>query len=95
MERLITVDELCERWGVSRPTIYDRIKRGDLTPVKTVPGTKFRPEVIDKAEGVEYAPLSPSERRKLEQQVKKLQKKNAVLRQRLARITAIVFEEGE
>lgn len=38
--RLLTVDELAERWRISRKFIYDQISQGKLVPVKLGSGKK-------------------------------------------------------
>lgn len=96
MERLLTVANLMDRWNCSKAAVYERIKKGVLKPCKNVPGTQFRLSDIEQAEGNDgYNPLTPFERRKLEQEVRRLKKENAVLTERLMKITQLAMQGVE
>ena len=44
---LVTINEVCERLGISRTTVYQMRKRGDLKAVNIGGAVRFRKEDVD------------------------------------------------
>ena len=84
--RLLTQQDLADRWQVSVRTIEDWRKAGLIQSAKGVPAIRFSPEHIAALEGVEIKPVSPLRVRTLEREVESLQHENERLRGVLARI---------
>lgn len=46
LEPLLTVGEVCELFGVSKPTLYRVIRAGGLVPVRVGQRSRFRPQDV-------------------------------------------------
>lgn len=76
MERkLLTKEDLSERWNVSITTINRWMSDKVITPVKGIPSVRFTPEHIAELEGLELSKLSPLERKRLEKEKEELSQK--------------------
>ncbi|MBY0756497.1 histidine kinase [Clostridium sardiniense] len=73
-ERLLTVKDLASRWQKTELTIRRYVSEGVLTPCKGVPGVMFAPSYIRELEGVKLDKMSPTERKRLEDRIIKLEK---------------------
>lgn len=85
-KRLLSVNELAERWGKTPSTIRSYVADGIITPCKGIPGTVFNIEYISSLEGVEHNLMSPWERRRLEKEIRELEYKYNSLKSVLANI---------
>lgn len=67
---VLTVSELMERWKLSESSIRNMVASGNLKTIPGLPGVKFSVKYIEdrEAAGLEYDPLSPFERRRLEKE---------------------------
>ncbi|MBB6622175.1 histidine kinase [Clostridium gasigenes] len=88
MQRLITVNDLAERWQKDKTTIRRYVAEGILMPCKGVPGVLFTEIYISSLEGVELNKLSAFERRRLETELEKANKQNAELKNILSKVLA-------
>ena len=82
---VLKVDELMERWKLSESSIRNMVASGNLKTIQGIPGVRFSLKYIEDREavGLEYDPLSPFERRRLE-------KENQGLRDRVGALEAIL-----
>ncbi len=88
MSRLLTQQDLAERWQVEVRTIEKHRKTGILTPCKNVPGIRFTEQHILELEGVKLEKFSPLERRRLEKENAALREENEELKGIISRILA-------
>ena len=98
MNKLLTQQDLANRWQVSVRAIENWRKEGILQPVKGIPAIRFTPEYVAQLEGVELKKTSPLELKRLERELEELRKENEELKGILARIMAEgarVFEVRE
>ena len=67
---VLKVDELMERWKLSESSIRNMVASGNLKTIQGIPGVRFSLKYIESREavGLEYDPLSPFERRRLEKE---------------------------
>src|SRR5699024_7915515 len=82
-DKLLTTDELAERWQVVRGTIDDYRKQGIIKPCEGVPVIRFAKQHILELEGVKLDKLSPLERKRLENENKQLKEENKELHRML------------
>ena len=82
---VLKVDELMKRWKLSESSIRNMVASGNLKTIQGIPGVRFSLKYIEDREavGLEYDPLSPFERRRLE-------KENQGLRDRVGALEAIL-----
>ena len=98
MNKLLTQQDLADRWQVSVRAIENWRREGVLQPAKGVPAIRFTPEYIAELEGVEIKATSPLQVKRLERELEELRKENEELKGILARIMAEgarVFEVRE
>lgn len=88
MSKLLTQQDLADRWQVSVRAIENWRKEGVVQPAKGVPAIRFTPEHIAELEGVELKKTSPLQVRKLEREKEILQKENEELKGIIHRILA-------
>lgn len=88
MTKLLTQQDLAERWQVSVRAIENWRKEGLLEPCKGIPAIRFSPEYIAQLEGVEIKKTSPLQVKRLERELEHLRQENDDLKGILARITA-------
>ncbi|MEN6618169.1 MAG: hypothetical protein ABFC28_01495 [Rikenellaceae bacterium] len=86
--KLLTRQDLADRWQVSLRTIDDYKKEGIIQPVKGIPATRFTEQHILELEGVKLDRMSPLERRRLEADIEKLKKENIKLKSILTNVLA-------
>ncbi len=93
---VLTVSELMERWKLSESSIRNMVASGNLKTIPGLPGVKFSVKYIEdrEAAGLEYDPLSPFERRRLEKENQSLRDRIGALEDILKKIrveTAVVI----
>ncbi|MBU5440267.1 hypothetical protein KQI42_19930 [Tissierella sp. MSJ-40] len=96
-EKLLTKEDLAERWQVHITTIDRWMKDKIITPVKGIPSVRFNPQHIAKLEGVELSKLSPLERKRLEREKGELEqriKELEIENQELKDYVRVVFQHG-
>lgn len=90
---LISREELAKRWDIkSTQTIINYENDGIITRVPEIPTPRYRLVEIQKLEGLEFNPLSPYERKRLEKEVAELSEKVRVQAQQLMKISALGLE---
>ncbi|AJH02198.1 transcription factor [Clostridium beijerinckii] len=88
---LITRKELCERWGLSYNTICNYESNGTLTRNPNFESPMYYMEEIIKIESLnEPNPLSPMERRRLENKIDILEKELNEYKKRINSIKNLV-----
>lgn len=87
-DKLLTRQDLADRWQVSLRTIDDYKKDGIIQPVKGIPATRFTEQHILELEGVKLDRMSPLERRRLEADIEKLKNENIKLKSILTNVLA-------
>lgn len=80
MDRLLTKQDLADRWQVSITTIDRWTDDGVISPVKGLPSKRFNLEHVLQLEGTEIGKLSPLERKRLERKLKQLEDEKEKLR---------------
>lgn len=80
-EKLLTQQDLAERWKVDVSTITNWRKEGVITPAKGIPAIRFTEQHILELEGVKLEKVSPLMYRKLEREKEKLVEENRRLRE--------------
>lgn len=88
MDKLLTQQDLAERWQVSVRAIENWRKEGVLQPAKGAPAIRFTPEYIAELEGVELKATSPLQVKRLEREIDELKKENGELKGIIARVLA-------
>jgi len=86
--KLLTKQDLAERWQVSIRTIENWHKDGIIHPVKGIPTVRFHPNYIAELEGVELKATSPLRVKRLEREIEDLKKENDELKGIIARVLA-------
>lgn len=95
-DAVLKVDELMERWKLSESSIRNMVASGNLKTIQGIPGVRFSLKYIEDREsaGLEYDPLSPFERRRLEKENQSLRERVGALEDTLKKIrveTAVVI----
>ncbi len=88
MDKLLTQQDLAERWQVSIRAIENWRREGVLQPAKGVPAIRFAPEYIAELEGVELKNPSPLQIKRLEREVEILKKENEELKLIISKVLA-------
>jgi len=86
--KLLTQQDLADRWQVSIRAIENWRKEGILQPAKGVPAIRFSPEYIAELEGMELKATSPLQVKRLEREIEMLKKENEELKGIIAKILA-------
>jgi len=86
--KLLTQQDLADRWQVSIRAIENWRKEGILQPAKGVPAIRFSPEYIAELEGMELKATSPLQVKRLERELEMLKKENEELKGIIAKILA-------
>lgn len=73
MSKLLTQQDLAERWQCDIRSVENKRKQGILVPCKNVPGIRFTEQHILELEGIKLDKMSPLERRRLEKEISELQ----------------------
>lgn len=92
MKTLISREELSERWGVSTQSIINYEKDGVITRNPNIPVPRYSLYEICKLEGIELNALSPLERRRLENLIKKQEDEISALKSVLTKFTTLGAE---
>lgn len=97
-DKLLTQQDLANRWKVDVSSITNWRKEGILTPCKGLPVIRFSLQYILELEGVKLEKVSPLMYRKLERELEETKQENEKLKGILAKITAeasqIYIKEG-
>lgn len=80
MVKLLTVNDIADRWQKDVSTIRRYISDGVLVPCTNVPGNMFHPQYIEELEGVKLDKFSPFERRRLEKEAAEYKEKYETLK---------------
>lgn len=88
MDKLLTQDDLAERWQVSKRSIENWRKEGILQPVKGIPAIRFTKEYIAELEGVKLEKTSPLQVKRLERELEKTKRENEKLKGIISNILA-------
>ena len=88
MDKLLTQDDLAERWQVSKRSIENWRKEGFLQPAKGVPAIRFTKEYIAELEGIELEKTSPLQVKRLERELEKTKRENEKLKGIISNILA-------
>ena len=80
MDKLLTQQDLAERWQVTTETITNWRKEGILQPAKGIPAIRFTEQYILELEGVKMEKISPLQFRRLENENLNLKEENQRLR---------------
>ena len=81
MEKLLTQQDLAERWQVTTETITNWRKEGVITPAKDIPAIRFTEQHILELEGVKLEKVSPLMYRRLEKEKEELEEENRRLKE--------------
>lgn len=92
MTKLLTQQDLAERWQVDVTTITNWRKNKIITPCKGIPAIRFTEQYIMELEGIKLDKLSPLERQRLERENEQLKLQNQKMNGIIARITAEVMQ---
>lgn len=87
-DRLLTQQDLADRWQVDYSSITNWRKEGILTPCKGLPVIRFSLQYILELEGVKLEKVSPLMYRRLERELEETKQENEKLKGILAKITA-------
>lgn len=74
-DKLLTKQELANRWQVTVRSIDNWMKEGIIQQAKGVPVVRFTEQHILELEGVKIDKMSPLERKRLEYEIEKRDKK--------------------
>jgi len=88
MEKLLTQQDLADRWQVSVRAVENWRKEGILQPAKGIPAIRFTIEHVTDLEGTKFEKFSPMERRKLEREIEELKKQNEMFKGILSNVLA-------
>jgi hypothetical protein len=80
MEKLLTKQDLADRWQVTVRTIENWMSDGIIASVKNIPSIRFNPAYIAELEGLKLEKFSPLERRKLERELEEVTKERDFLK---------------
>lgn len=92
MKTLISREELAERWGVSTQSVINYEKDGVITRNPNIPAPRYSLDEICRLEGTELNALSPIERKRMENLIKKQEEEIEALKSVLAKFTALGAE---
>lgn len=88
MDRLLTQQDLADRWQVTVNTIRDWRLQGIITPVKGIPAIRFTEQHIAELEGVKLEKVSPLQVKRLERELERTKKENERLKGIIANVIA-------
>lgn len=75
-QTLLSREDLAERWHTSTKSIQRYEEDGIITRVPKLPVPRYNINQILKLEGTELNPLSPIERRRMQNRIEELEKEN-------------------
>ena len=88
MDRLLTQQDLADRWQVTVNTIRDWRLQGIITPVKGIPAIRFTEQHIAELEGIKLEKVSPLQVKRLERELEQTKKENERLKGIIANVIA-------
>lgn len=88
MDRLLTQQDLADRWQVTVNTIRDWRLQGIITPVKGIPAIRFTEQHIAELEGIKLEKVSPLQVKRLERELERTKKENERLKGIIANVIA-------
>ena len=97
MDKLLTKQDLADRWQVSKTTIDRWVDDGVISPIKGLPSKRFNLEHVLQLEGTEIGRLSPLERKRLEKKIEQLEKEKEELEKENAELkdyVRAIFGQG-
>jgi len=80
MDKLLTQQDLAERWQVTTTTIRDYRLQGIISPVKGIPAIRFTEQHIAELEGIDLKKVSPLQVRRLERELDEVKAENEKLK---------------
>lgn len=86
MEKLLTKQELAQRWQVTEKAIDNWRKQGLISTVKGIPSVRFNPQHIAELEGTRIEKWSSIERKNMELELMKFKKENEDLKNILSKV---------
>lgn len=86
--KLLTQQDLADRWQVTTTTIKNWRLQGIIQPVKGIPTIRFAEEYIAELEGVKLEKVSPLQVRRLERELEETKKENEKLKGIIGNILA-------
>ena len=92
MDKLLTQQDLADRWQVTVRAIENWRREGVITPAKGIPAIRFTPEHVAQLEGVELKAVSPLQVKRLERELEAVRTENEELRGVIARVLATAAE---
>jgi predicted site-specific integrase-resolvase len=84
LDKLLTKNDLAERWQISLSTVDSYIRDGVIVPVKGIKTIRFNPRYIEEIEGTIPEPITWIEIR--------LQKENELLKEELFKLQKTISE---
>ena len=88
MYKLLTQQDLADRWNVTVRAIENWRKEGVLQPARGVPAIRFEPGYIAQLEGVELRATSPLVVKRLERELEAVKAERDELRGIISRVLA-------
>lgn len=88
MDKLLTEQELADRWGVAKTSIANWRKEGIIQPAKGIPVIRFTMQHVLELEGVKLEQFSPLLKRRMERELEELRAENQKLKGIIANILA-------
>jgi len=86
--KLLTQQDIADRWQVSVRAIENWRKEGILQPAEGLPVIRFTPEHIAELEGLELKKTSPLYIKRLEREIEGLRRENEELKGIISRVLA-------
>jgi len=86
MEKLLTQQDLADRWQVTKKTIENYRLEGILKPCKGIPTIRFTEQHILELEGVKLEKISPLMYKKLERELEEVKSQNERLKEVLGNV---------
>lgn len=84
MDKLLTKNDVAERWQISLSTVDTYIKEGIIVPVSGLKAIRFNPRYIEEIEGTVPEPTTWVER--------KLEKENELLKEEISKLQKTIAE---
>lgn len=88
MTKLLTQQDLAERWQVDVATITNWRKEGIIQTVKGIPAIRFTEQHILELEGVKLEKVSPLQVRRLENELERVIQENQKMKSIISKIVA-------
>lgn len=88
VDKLLTQQDLAERWDVTVATIREWRLQEIIQPVKGIPVIRFSPSYIAELEGVKLEKVSPLYVKRLEIALEEVRRENAKLKSIISNVLA-------